>query len=73
MQTILVLDFGSQTSHLIIRRLRALNVYAEMLPCTTRLQDLTWSPVGIILSGGRLDFGCIFGVANKSCRSLFRI
>ncbi|KAM4066470.1 glutamine amidotransferase class-I domain-containing protein [Hirsutella rhossiliensis] len=50
--TLLVLDFGSQTSHLIIRRLRALNVYAEMLPCTTKLRDLAWTPVGIILSGG---------------------
>ncbi|KAH6656444.1 GMP synthase [Truncatella angustata] len=50
--TILVLDFGSQTSHLILRRLRSLNVYAEMLSCTTKLSELTWKPVGIILSGG---------------------
>ncbi|KAG5990588.1 GMP synthase (glutamine-hydrolyzing) [Claviceps spartinae] len=50
--TILVLDFGSQTSHLILRRLRALNVYTEMLPCNTKLADLTWKPKGIILSGG---------------------
>ncbi|KAK7398231.1 hypothetical protein QQX98_012400, partial [Neonectria punicea] len=50
--SILVLDFGSQTSHLILRRLRALSVYAEMLPCTTKLADLTWKPKGIILSGG---------------------
>lgn len=50
--TVLVLDFGSQTSHLILRRLRSLNVYAEMLPCTTKLADLDWTPVGIVLSGG---------------------
>ncbi|KAI0856152.1 GMP synthase [Xylaria cubensis] len=50
--TILVLDFGSQTSHLILRRLRSLNVYAEMLPCTTKLADLNWTPAGIVLSGG---------------------
>ncbi|KAL1903374.1 GMP synthase (glutamine-hydrolyzing), partial [Sporothrix stenoceras] len=49
--TILVLDFGSQTSHLILRRLRGLNVYAEMLPCTTKLTELPFKPKGIILSG----------------------
>ncbi|KAK9239892.1 hypothetical protein V1525DRAFT_397052 [Lipomyces kononenkoae] len=49
--TILVLDFGSQYSHLITRRLRELNVYAEMLPCTQKIKDLTWKPKGVILSG----------------------
>ncbi|CAI6099595.1 unnamed protein product [Clonostachys chloroleuca] len=51
MQTILVLDFGSQTSHLILRRLRNLGVYCEMLACTTKLKDLPFKPKGIILSG----------------------
>ncbi|KAL7619717.1 GMP synthase (glutamine-hydrolyzing) [Parahypoxylon ruwenzoriense] len=50
--TILTLDFGSQYTHLITRRLRELNIYSEMLPCTTKLQDLGWTPKGIILSGG---------------------
>ncbi|MCJ1421208.1 GMP synthase (glutamine-hydrolyzing) [Xylographa parallela] len=50
--TILVLDFGSQYSHLITRRLRDLNIYSEMLPCTQKLADLSWTPKGIILSGG---------------------
>ncbi|KAI9750868.1 MAG: U2 snRNP complex subunit [Chaenotheca gracillima] len=50
--TILVLDFGSQYSHLITRRLRELNVFSEMLPCTQKLQDLSFKPKGIILSGG---------------------
>ncbi|MCJ1411660.1 GMP synthase (glutamine-hydrolyzing) [Ptychographa xylographoides] len=50
--TILVLDFGSQYSHLITRRLRELNVYCEMLPCTQRIADLSWRPKGVILSGG---------------------
>ncbi|EED14082.1 GMP synthase [Talaromyces stipitatus ATCC 10500] len=50
--TLLVLDNGSQYSHLITRRLRELNVYSEMLPCTTKLGDLAFKPKGIILSGG---------------------
>ncbi|KAI0445095.1 GMP synthase [Xylaria telfairii] len=50
--TILVLDFGSQTSHLILRRLRALGVFAELLPCTTKVADLPWKPKGIVFSGG---------------------
>lgn len=50
--TILTLDFGSQYTHLVTRRLRELNVYSEMLPCTQKLADLDWKPKGIILSGG---------------------
>ena len=50
--TLLVLDFGSQYSHLITRNLRDLNVYSEMLPCTQRLSELSWKPHGVILSGG---------------------
>ncbi|KAI9821843.1 MAG: GMP synthase (glutamine-hydrolyzing) [Pycnora praestabilis] len=50
--TILVLDFGSQYSHLITRRLRELNVYSEMLPCTQKISELSWKPKGVILSGG---------------------
>ncbi|AOA61702.1 GMP synthase [Komagataella phaffii CBS 7435] len=50
--TILVLDFGSQYSHLIIRRLREFNVYAEMLPCTQKISELPFTPTGVIFSGG---------------------
>jgi len=50
--TILVLDFGSQYTHLITRRLRELNVYSEMLPCTQKLSQLSWKPKGVVLSGG---------------------
>lgn len=50
--TILVLDFGSQYTHLITRRLRELNVYSEMLPCTQKIAELPFKPKGVILSGG---------------------
>lgn len=36
----------------ITRRLRELNVFSEMLPCTQKLSELKFKPKGIILSGG---------------------
>jgi GMP synthase (glutamine-hydrolysing) len=52
-QTILVLDFGSQYTQLIARRLRELSVYSEIVPFNMPLETLREKiPVGIILSGG---------------------
>jgi len=52
-ETILVLDFGSQFTQLIARRLRELSVYSEILPFNTPLDAIrAKQPRGIILSGG---------------------
>jgi GMP synthase (glutamine-hydrolysing) len=52
-ETVLIVDFGSQYSHLIARRVRELRVYSEVIP-----HDASWkqvadlNPKGVILSGG---------------------
>jgi len=52
-QTIIVLDFGSQYTQLIARRLRELSVYSEIWPPNTSPEKIrARKPVGIILSGG---------------------
>ena len=53
MDKIVVLDFGSQYSHLICRRIREGNVYCELLPYNTPADVIKEiDPKGIILSGG---------------------
>jgi GMP synthase (glutamine-hydrolysing) len=55
-QTIVVLDFGSQYTQLIARRLRELSVYSEVVPFSTPIDVLrAKNPSGIILSGGPLS------------------
>ena len=53
MDKILVLDFGSQYSHLICRRIREFGVYAELLPYSASLKEISkLDAKGIIFSGG---------------------
>ncbi len=52
-QSIVVLDFGAQYSQLIARRIREQNVFSAVLPYTSTLEEIrSYSPVGIVLSGG---------------------
>ena len=52
-ETIVILDFGSQFTQLIARRIREMNVYCEIHPFNTPLEKIKpINPFGIILSGG---------------------
>ncbi|MBA53611.1 MAG: glutamine-hydrolyzing GMP synthase [Pseudomonadales bacterium] len=52
-QRILILDFGSQYTQLIARRVREIGVYCELWACDASPEDIkAFAPNGVILSGG---------------------
>ena len=52
-ETVLILDFGSQYTQLIARRIRELGVYCEIHPFSAEIEKIReLAPKGIILSGG---------------------
>jgi len=52
-ERVLVIDFGSQVSHLIARRVREAGVYCELRSCLLKAADVReFAPSGLILSGG---------------------
>lgn len=52
-ERVLILDFGSQTTQLIARRLRELRVYCEIHPCTVDDAFVrAFAPRAVVLSGG---------------------
>ncbi|MFC1557002.1 glutamine-hydrolyzing GMP synthase [candidate division KSB1 bacterium] len=55
-ETVLVLDFGSQYTQLIARRIRENNVYCEIYPFNVPIEQLKEkNPRGIVLSGGPMS------------------
>src|SRR5277367_955629 len=51
--SIVILDFGSQYTQLIARRIREQNVFSVVLPCNASVAEIqSHQPIGLILSGG---------------------
>lgn len=69
MQTILILDFGSQYTQLIARKIRELNVYCEIHPFNN-FPPLTPDVKGVIFSGS--PFSCTEKDAPKIDLDAFR-
>ena len=52
-QSVIVLDYGSQYTQLIARRIRECHVYCEIHPCSLQLAGLrALDPRALVLSGG---------------------
>ena len=52
-ETVVILDFGSQYTQLIARRVRELNVYSVIYPCDCDFATIQAErPIALILSGG---------------------
>ena len=50
---VVILDFGSQYTQLIARRVREAGVYSEIHPCNVSMEELkALKPAALILSGG---------------------
>lgn len=70
MEKIIVLDFGSQYNQLIVRKVRKLGVYSELLPYDTDLSKID-NIKGIILSGGpKSVYDNDYYIYNKSLFNL---
>ena len=66
--TILILDFGSQVTQLIARRLREAGIYTEILPCTADPAAITARQAkGYILSGGPNSVTSATGPVAPDC------
>jgi len=62
---VVVLDFGSQYTQLIARRIREMQVYAVIVPCRLPFDELVrMSPQAIILSGGPSS---VYDPASPTC------
>ena len=55
-QTIAVLDFGSQYTQIIARRIRECSVFSKIYPYSTSAETLrSEGVIGVVLSGGNVD------------------